>query len=111
MTRLKEFVTVIGCLLFALLLIVGFKTNNLEGALVLIFGIAASFAIYFLPTIIAMARSHPATVPLFLLNLFLGWTLLGWVAALVWSAMPIKQERQLTLMERELIERRIANEL
>jgi hypothetical protein len=46
-----------------------------------------------------------------LLNLFLGWTLIGWVAALVWSVMPIKPERRLTLIEQALIERRIADEL
>ncbi|WP_422389767.1 superinfection immunity protein [Bradyrhizobium septentrionale] len=32
-----------------------------------------------------------------LLNFFLGWTLVGWVAALVWSALPIQPERRLTL--------------
>jgi hypothetical protein len=41
--------------------------------------------VYFLPTMVAVARSR-AVGPVFLLNLFLGWTLLGWVAALVWSA-------------------------
>lgn len=41
---------------------------------------------YFLPTIIAGCRSMPNTMAIFLLNLFLGWTLIGWVAALVWSA-------------------------
>ena len=61
-----------------------------------------------------MARQCPAWVSILLLNLFLGWTLLGWtllgwVAALVWSAMPV--EKQLTEMERELIQRSIANQL
>jgi hypothetical protein len=41
---------------------------------------------YFLPTIIAIARGHRQAVAIFLLNLFLGWTMLGWVGALVWSA-------------------------
>lgn len=40
--------------------------------------------LYFLPTIIAAAREH-AQGPVFALNLFLGWTLIGWVAALVWA--------------------------
>ena len=43
-------------------------------------------ATYFLPTIVAEIRDHPATLPIFLLNLSLGWTLLGWVGALIWSA-------------------------
>jgi hypothetical protein len=42
--------------------------------------------IYFLPTIIALARGHLSTLAIFLLNLFFGWTLLGWLIALVWSS-------------------------
>jgi hypothetical protein len=41
--------------------------------------------IYFLPTILALARGHLSTLAIFLLNLFLGWTLLGWIIALIWS--------------------------
>lgn len=40
---------------------------------------------YFLPTIIAILRKHNNTLPILLLNLFLGWTFLFWVIALVWS--------------------------
>lgn len=48
-------------------------------------------AIYFLPTIVASNRSHASTGAIFVLNLLLGWTLLGWVAALVWSfANPVR---------------------
>ena len=41
--------------------------------------------IYFLPTVIALARGHLSTLAIFLLNLFLGWTLIGWLIALIWS--------------------------
>jgi len=44
------------------------------------------FVAYFLPTFIAQGRGHRQTNPIFLINLFLGWTFLGWVVALVWSA-------------------------
>jgi hypothetical protein len=44
-------------------------------------------AVYFLPAYVAYRRFHPNAVPILLLNLFLGWTLVGWVAALVWAAM------------------------
>lgn len=44
-----------------------------------------SAVVYMLPTIIAACRDHPQTFPIFLFNLFLGWTFLGWVVALVWS--------------------------
>ena len=43
-------------------------------------------AIYFIPTINAYSRKHRSAAGIFLLNLFLGWTLLGWIIALVWSA-------------------------
>ncbi len=45
-----------------------------------------AFFIYFLPAVIAMLRGHHNAGAILLLNLFLGWTLLGWVIALVWSA-------------------------
>jgi small-conductance mechanosensitive channel len=44
---------------------------------------------YFLPSVIAFSRGHQHSAPILLLNLFLGWTLVGWVAALVWAAMPV----------------------
>lgn len=42
-------------------------------------------AIYFLPTIIAARRAAKYSGAVFLLNIFLGWTLIGWVVALVWA--------------------------
>jgi hypothetical protein len=44
------------------------------------------FVLYFLPTIIALARSKRDTLAIFLLNLFLGVTVIGWIVALVWAA-------------------------
>lgn len=41
---------------------------------------------YFIPALNASRRKHTNSVAVFLLNLFLGWTLVGWVVALVWSA-------------------------
>lgn len=40
---------------------------------------------YMMPTFLAVGRKHKALPAIFALNLFLGWSLLGWVAALVWS--------------------------
>jgi hypothetical protein len=48
--------------------------------------IILALAFYFIPAIVAMMRSHRNTLAISLLNLFLGWTLVGWVAALVWAA-------------------------
>jgi TonB family protein len=54
-----------------------------------IFLLLIIFFVYFLPTIVAAARHHHNATPIFLLNLFLGWTFVGWVAALVWSATAV----------------------
>lgn len=43
------------------------------------------FLFYFLPTIIAMARSKRDSMSIFLLNLLLGWSVIGWVVALIWA--------------------------
>lgn len=43
------------------------------------------FVMYFLPSILALARNKRDTVSIFVLNLFLGWTAIGWVIALVWA--------------------------
>jgi Superinfection immunity protein len=43
------------------------------------------FVLYFLPSIVAIARSKRDTTAIFVLNLLLGWTAIGWVIALVWA--------------------------
>ncbi len=42
-------------------------------------------AIYFLPTIVASNRGHQSTAAICVLNIFLGWTFIGWLIALIWS--------------------------
>ncbi len=44
------------------------------------------FVMYFLPSIIALARSKRDTLAIFLLNRFLGWSVIGWIVARVWAA-------------------------
>lgn len=46
-------------------------------------GIIASA--YFLPTVIGFKNRN--VLAIFILNLFLGWTVLGWIAALIWSVL------------------------
>lgn len=41
--------------------------------------------LYFVPTLIAVHRQHRQRLPIFALNLLLGWTFIGWVGAIVWS--------------------------
>jgi hypothetical protein len=76
------------CLLFSGLLFAGalvamkFKNEELARGIVIIgFG----GAIYFLPSLVARGRNHRNESAIVLINLLLGWTLIGWVVALVWS--------------------------
>ena len=65
-------------------------------------GLAIAFilGIYFLPDWIAQSRGHPNRGSIFVLNLFLGWTFLGWVAALIWANSFIdKNKRQKTALD------------
>ena len=40
---------------------------------------------YFIPTIVAHFKRKANFTSILLLNFFLGWTILGWVGALVWA--------------------------
>ena len=48
------------------------------------------FAIYFLPSIIGYKHRNANSICL--LNLFLGWTLIGWVVAIIWAVSEDKKE-------------------
>lgn len=60
------------------------------GALIVVVAIA----LYFLPTLIARSRRHHNAMAIFALNALLGWTFLGWVAALVWSLTAVERPGQ-----------------
>lgn len=53
----------------------------MSGLIVTVFWIV----FYFVPTIVAHNRKHVEVNSIVVLNILLGWTCLGWVAALVWS--------------------------
>jgi len=42
-------------------------------------------AVYFLPCGIAGYRTHINSTAISILNLLLGWTVIGWIIALVWA--------------------------
>ena len=42
-------------------------------------------ALYFLPSLIAVGRHLWCRSGILMLNLFLGWTFFGWIAALIWA--------------------------
>jgi uncharacterized membrane protein len=41
--------------------------------------------IHFLPSIVAALRNSRHTLAIFLINLFFGWTVIGWIIALIWA--------------------------
>lgn len=45
--------------------------------------------IYLAPALVAHGRQHPDLVGIFLLNLFTGWSVIGWVAAFAWALIPL----------------------
>lgn len=47
---------------------------------------------YLLPAFLAYQRAHPQRHAIFLINLFLGWTAIGWIAALVWSVSSSREK-------------------
>lgn len=46
---------------------------------------------YFLPAIVAIVRKKNSAAGIFLLNFFLGWTLIGWIGALIWALSSDRQ--------------------
>lgn len=50
-------------------------------AIIVIVGII----IYLIPTFVAYKRKHTYKVAIILLNIFLGWTFIGWVGTLIWA--------------------------
>ncbi|EOX8511910.1 superinfection immunity protein [Salmonella enterica subsp. arizonae] len=47
--------------------------------------LALIIPIYLLPGIIASTRKHKNATAIWILNIFLGWSCLGWLVALIWS--------------------------
>ena len=41
--------------------------------------------VYFIPTIVAIVRHHRNLLAIILVNIFLGWTFIGWLVALIWA--------------------------
>ena len=66
--------------------------------------LALGLALYFLPSIIAKNRNHRNRRAITALNFVLGWTLVGWIAALVWSLTADTEEKPLSVPVGGLLE-------
>jgi len=49
--------------------------------------------LYWVPTVVAYWRHHHNRLAILVLNTFLGWTFLGWVAALIWASTRVERNR------------------
>ena len=45
---------------------------------------------YFVPTLVAYCREHHNAGAIFFVNLLFGWTIIGWVIALLWSCSQVR---------------------
>jgi ABC-type transport system involved in cytochrome c biogenesis permease component len=48
--------------------------------------------LYLIPTWVAFGREHHDKVAILFLNLLLGWSVLGWIIALVWALTAVRRE-------------------
>jgi hypothetical protein len=66
-------------------------TDSAPASLLIILAlILLALICYFLPTIVASNWRHPDKDAIFVINLFLGWSLIGWMIALAWASQGIK---------------------
>lgn len=50
--------------------------------------------LYFVPTIVAASRKVRNGASVFIINLFLGWTLIGWVVALAMAVRTVDRDNR-----------------
>jgi hypothetical protein len=64
---------------------------GLVGVIVILLIFVIGLAFYFLPTMIAIFRPHHQCASIAVINLFFGWTFIGWVIALAWSVSATRE--------------------
>jgi hypothetical protein len=65
------------------------------GATATILLLIAILVLYMLPTLIAFGREHPHREELAVINIVVGWTLIGWIAVFLWATL-VHTEDELT---------------
>ena len=72
--------------------------------LILLVVVGISVFFYFIPTVVAQARKSAKLWGIFFVNLFFGWTLVGWVLALVWA---VSSDTETDVNRRRSVEEKI----
>lgn len=63
------------------------------GALLGVLGLIVLLLAYFVPAFVAFSRGVPNKGSVFVINLFLGWTVVGWIVALAMAARSNQQQQ------------------
>jgi hypothetical protein len=58
------------------------NADNIGYVLIMTAFVTIAAVLYFVPTIVGVVRKHPQMGPIIVVNLLLGWTLIGWAGAL-----------------------------
>ena len=82
MKKLREFFLI--CVICIIIVSIITLITDWPVAMMSVFSLLLFF-IYFLPAIVAFDRKHNNTVPIVLVNIFTGWTGIGWLVALIWA--------------------------
>ena len=67
-------------------------TRSLLGDILVVIISFLLIMLYFLPSIVAAMRENTNFKTIFVVNLFTGWTIYGWVLSLAWSLTHNKNE-------------------
>lgn len=80
-----SFLKILGLGLFVLICFPIAQGTNTFALIATIGFFVGSIVLYFCPTIVAISRKHTNKTSIIVLNVLLGWTVLGWIGALVWA--------------------------
>lgn len=87
---MKLTIAILSAILFVMLIVIALtldltKYDHITDYLGVIVLLIAAFVVYFFPSIVADRRGHRDRTAITIVNLFLGWTFLGWVGSLAWA--------------------------
>lgn len=66
-------------------------SGNTAGQTAVVWVVAGISLGYLIPMAVAVTRRHPQARAIGVLNIFLGWTVIGWAAALVWASTRVEE--------------------
>jgi uncharacterized membrane protein len=62
-----------------------YHETNAGFVLLMFWIIVGLVTLYFVPAIVAFSRKHNSKVAIFIVNFVFGWSLVGWIVALIWA--------------------------